>query len=157
MQLQWKNIIRVIHLEEVALSVFYEKGLSKLQCQTTDLLLQNTIWFQIYESLQKPSDRTNVIQKDVKVTLNKKKLNSFTSTVSLACPFQVFQHKISNIINIGCFPILQTLKEDYLGKKKKNPTGKMFPACWHTNSSMLMLIKGFHMLSKESYKQTDTK
>lgn len=31
----------------------------------------------------------------------------------------------------------------------------MFPACWHTNSSMVMLIKGFHMLSKESYKQTD--
>lgn len=33
---------------------------------------KNTLWFQIYESLQKPSDRTNVIQKDLKVTLNKK-------------------------------------------------------------------------------------
>lgn len=40
MQLQWKDIIRMIHLEEVALSVFFEKGLMKLQCQTTDLLLQ---------------------------------------------------------------------------------------------------------------------
>lgn len=40
MQLQWKDVIRMIHLGEVALSVFYEKGLIKLRCQTTDLLLQ---------------------------------------------------------------------------------------------------------------------
>lgn len=38
---------------------------------------KNTIWLQIYESLQKLSDRTNVIQKDRKVTLNLKKMKSF--------------------------------------------------------------------------------
>lgn len=44
-QLQWKDITRMIHLEEVALSVFYRKGLIKLQCQTTDLLLQKYYLF----------------------------------------------------------------------------------------------------------------
>lgn len=39
-KIQWKDIIKIIHLEEVALSVFYEKGLIKLQCQTTGLLLR---------------------------------------------------------------------------------------------------------------------
>lgn len=99
------------------------------------------MWFQIYESLQKPSDRTNIIQKDLEVTLEKKKLNSFTSTLSLACPFQVFQDKISNIIN-SLLPYLPNPKGGLL-RKKKNTIAKIFPACWHTKYSMLMLIKGF--------------
>lgn len=40
---------------------------------------KNTIRFKIYESLQKPSDRTNVIQKDLKVTLNLKKKKKIIS------------------------------------------------------------------------------
>lgn len=50
-----------------------EKDLLSYNAKQQICFYKNTICFQIYESLQKPSDRTNVIQKDLKVSLNLKK------------------------------------------------------------------------------------
>lgn len=48
MQLQWKDIIRIIYLEKVAFSVFYEKESTNLQWQTTDLQLYRPQLLQKY-------------------------------------------------------------------------------------------------------------
>lgn len=47
-----------------------KKNLLSYNAKQQICFYKNTIWFQIYESLQKPTDSTNVIQKNLKVTLN---------------------------------------------------------------------------------------